>query len=53
VASNTYTWNPTTDNTVTIALPSGTNDQYIELDFTANSVQNGAQASELDLYGGN
>jgi hypothetical protein len=53
VSSATYTWNPTTDNTVSIALPSGTTDQYIELSLTANSVQNGAQVSELDLYGGN
>jgi streptogramin lyase len=47
----TYTFNPATGNTVTIPLPSGTSDQYIELDFTANSVQNGAQISELELFG--
>jgi hypothetical protein len=47
VASATYTWNPSTGNTVTIPLPSGTSDQYVELSFTANSVQNGAQASEI------
>ncbi len=51
VASATYTWNPSTGNTVTIPLPSGTSDQYIELTFTANSVQNGAQASEILIYG--
>jgi hypothetical protein len=50
VASATYTFNPATGNTVTIALPSGTTDQYVELSFTANSVQNGAQLSELDVY---
>ncbi|MCW2934654.1 MAG: coagulation factor 5/8 type domain protein, partial [Actinomycetia bacterium] len=51
VASATYTWNPSTGNTVTIPLPSGTSDQYVELSFTANSVQNGAQASEILIYG--
>jgi F5/8 type C domain/Abnormal spindle-like microcephaly-assoc'd, ASPM-SPD-2-Hydin len=50
-ASATYTFNPSTGNTVTINLPSGTSQQYIELDFTANSVQNGAQVSELDVMG--
>jgi Pectate lyase superfamily protein/F5/8 type C domain/Abnormal spindle-like microcephaly-assoc'd, ASPM-SPD-2-Hydin len=49
--SATYTFNPSTGNTVTINLPSGTSEQYIELDFTANSVQNGAQVSELDVMG--
>jgi F5/8 type C domain/Pectate lyase superfamily protein/Abnormal spindle-like microcephaly-assoc'd, ASPM-SPD-2-Hydin len=51
VAPATYTWNPSTGNTVTIPLPSGTSDQYVELSFTANSVQNGAQASEILIYG--
>jgi F5/8 type C domain len=50
VSSATYTWNPSTGNTVTIPLPSGTSDQYVELSFTANSVQNGAQASEILIY---
>jgi hypothetical protein len=51
VGSNTYTFNPATGNTVTIPLPSGTSDQYVELSFTANSVQNSAQASEILIYG--
>ena len=51
VASATYTWNPSTGNTVTIPLPSGTKDQYVELSFTANNVQNGAQASEILIFG--
>jgi hypothetical protein len=50
VASATYTWNPSTGNTVTIQLPSGTSDQYVQLSYTANSVQNGAQASEILIY---
>jgi hypothetical protein len=49
--SATYTWNPSTGNTVTINLPSGTTDQYVQLSFTANSVQNGAQMSELQVLG--
>jgi len=51
VASATYTWNPSTGNTVTIALPAGTTDQYVQLSFTANNVQNGAQASEVQIFG--
>ena len=51
VGSATYTWNPSTGNTVTINLPSGTSDRYVELSFTANSVQNGAQMSELEIFG--
>ena len=51
VGSATYTWNPSTGNTVTIPLPSGTSGQYIKLNLTANSVQNGAQISELELFG--
>jgi F5/8 type C domain/Abnormal spindle-like microcephaly-assoc'd, ASPM-SPD-2-Hydin len=51
VGSGTYTFNPATGNTVTIGLPSGTNDQYVQLSFTGNSVQNGAQVSELDVFG--
>ena len=50
VASATYTWNPSTGNTVTIQLPSGTSDQYVQLSYTANNVQNGAQASEILIY---
>jgi hypothetical protein len=50
VASATYTWNPSTGNTVTINLPSGTSDRYVELSFTANNVQNGAQLSELEVF---
>ena len=51
VGSATYTFNPATGNTVTINLPSGTSDQYVQLSFTANNVQNGAQLSELQVMG--
>jgi F5/8 type C domain/Abnormal spindle-like microcephaly-assoc'd, ASPM-SPD-2-Hydin/Beta-galactosidase len=50
VGSATYTFNPSTGNTVTVSLPSGTSERYVELSFTANSVQNGAQVSELAVY---
>jgi hypothetical protein len=51
VGSATYTWNSSTGNSVSIALPSGTSDRYVELDFTANNVQNGAQVAELGVNG--
>jgi hypothetical protein len=50
VGSATYTWNPSNGDTVSIGLPSGTSDQYLELDFTANDVQNGAQVAEFAVY---
>jgi hypothetical protein len=50
VASATYTWNPSTGNTVTISFPSGTAYRYVRLNFTANSVQNGAQVSEWQIF---
>jgi hypothetical protein len=50
VGSATYTWSSSTGNSVTISLPSGTSEQYVELDFTANDVQNGAQVAELGVY---
>jgi hypothetical protein len=49
-SSATYTWNPSTGNTVTITLPAGATGQYVELDFTANNVQNAAQVAELDIF---
>ncbi|HYS34498.1 MAG TPA: discoidin domain-containing protein, partial [Pseudonocardiaceae bacterium] len=51
VASATYTWNPSTGNTVTITFPSGTAYRYVQLNLTANSVQNGAQVSEWQIFG--
>ncbi len=51
VGSATYTWNPSTGNTVTISLPAGTSYQYVQFSFTANNAQNGAQASEIQIYG--
>ena len=51
VGSATYTWSSSNSNDVSITLPSGTSDRYVELDFTANDVQNGAQVAEFDVYG--
>ncbi|HEX4791625.1 MAG TPA: discoidin domain-containing protein [Actinospica sp.] len=51
VGSATYTFNPSTNDAVTINLPANTSDRYVELNFTANNVQNGAQVAEFDVYG--
>ncbi|HEV2639815.1 MAG TPA: choice-of-anchor D domain-containing protein [Actinocrinis sp.] len=51
VGSATYTFNPATGNTVSITLPAGTSDRYVQLSFTANNVQNGAQLSEFQIFG--
>jgi hypothetical protein len=45
VPSAGYTFNPATGNTVSLNLPSGTNDQYLELSFTGNTGWNAAQLS--------
>ena len=50
VATAVYTWNPSTGNTVTITFPGGTAYRYVQLNFTANNVQNGAQVSEWQLF---
>ncbi|WP_051450797.1 discoidin domain-containing protein [Actinospica robiniae] len=49
VTSATYTFDGSA-NTVTINL-SATTTRYVRLNFTANSVQNGGQVSELEVYG--
>jgi F5/8 type C domain/Pectate lyase superfamily protein/Abnormal spindle-like microcephaly-assoc'd, ASPM-SPD-2-Hydin len=51
VASAGYTFNPSTGNTVTIALPSGTSARFVELSFTANTGWSAAQLSEFGIYG--
>jgi hypothetical protein len=52
VASAGYTFNPSTGNTVTISLPSGTSTQYVELSFTANTGWSAAQLSEFEVFSG-
>jgi hypothetical protein len=51
VPSAGYTFNPSTGNTVTISLPSGTSTRYVQLSFTGNTVWDAAQLSELQVYG--
>jgi parallel beta-helix repeat protein len=52
VPSAGYTFNPSTGNTVTINLPSGTHAQYVELSFTANTGWSAAQLSEFEVFPG-
>ncbi|MEU4097654.1 discoidin domain-containing protein [Streptomyces sp. NPDC026673] len=50
VASRDYTFNPATNNTVTINL-SSTTTRYVRVNVTANSGWAAAQLSELEVYG--
>jgi Carbohydrate binding module (family 6)/F5/8 type C domain/Glycosyl hydrolase family 95 catalytic domain len=50
VASAAYTFNPSTGNTVTISLPSGTSTQYVQLSFAANTGWDAAQLSEFEIF---
>ena len=50
VGSAGYTFNPSTGNTVTISLPSGTSAQYVELNFTGNTGWDAAQLSEFEIF---
>ncbi|NLG84059.1 MAG: carbohydrate-binding protein [Firmicutes bacterium] len=50
VASNTYTFDPATGNTVTVAF-SEVSARYVRLSFTANSGATGGQAAEFEVYG--
>ena len=50
VGSAGYTFNPSTGNTVTITLPSGTSARYLRLNVTANTGWPAAQLSELQAY---
>lgn len=50
VASRDYTFNPATNNTVTINL-SSTTTRYVRVNLTANSGWAAAQLSELEVYG--
>jgi putative salt-induced outer membrane protein YdiY len=50
VGSAGYTFNPSTGNTVTINLPSGTSTRYLQMSFTANTGWPAAQLSELQAY---
>ncbi|MBR7829714.1 discoidin domain-containing protein [Actinospica sp. MGRD01-02] len=52
VGSAGYTFNPSTGNTVTISLPSGTSARYVQLSFTANTGWSAAQLSEFEVFPG-
>lgn len=52
VGSAGYTFDPSTGNTVTISLPSGTSARYVRLSFTANSGWSAAQISEFEVFPG-
>ncbi|MFD7921347.1 discoidin domain-containing protein, partial [Streptomyces sp. NPDC059740] len=50
VASASYDWNSANGNAVTLSTDTATT-RYVRVTFTANSVQNGGQLSELEVYG--
>ena len=50
VGSAGYRFDPASGNTVTVALPSGTNLRYLRLNVTANSGWPAAQFSEVEAY---
>jgi hypothetical protein len=50
VASAGYTFNPSSGNTATISLPSGTSTRYVQLSFTGNTGWSAAQLSEFQVY---
>jgi hypothetical protein len=50
VGSSGYTFDPSTGNTVTIPLPSGTSTRYLRLTFTANTGWPAGQLSELEAF---
>lgn len=52
VGSAGYTFNPSTGNTVTISLPSGTNARYVRLSITANTGWSAGQISEFEVFPG-
>ena len=52
VASASYTFNPATGNTVTISLPAAVSEQYLQLNFTANTGWPAGQISEFEIFPG-
>ena len=51
VPSADYTLDPTSGNAVTVTLPAGTSERYLELAFTGNTGWDAAQLSEFEIYG--
>ena len=52
VGSAGYTFNPSSGNTATIGLPSGTSTRYVQLSFTGNTGWSAAQLSEFEVFPG-
>ena len=50
VGSTGYRFDPASGNTVTVALPSGTNLRYLRLNITANTGWPAGQLSEVEAY---
>ncbi|MFJ2889900.1 discoidin domain-containing protein [Streptomyces sp. NPDC087305] len=50
VGSTGYRFDPASGNTVTVALPGGTNLRYVRLNVTANTGWPAAQLSEVEAY---
>ncbi|MEY9943185.1 choice-of-anchor D domain-containing protein [Kitasatospora sp. GAS1066B] len=50
VGSANYTFDPATGNSVGITLPSGTDDRYLRLNFTANTGWPAGQISEFQIF---
>ncbi|MFJ9373173.1 discoidin domain-containing protein [Streptomyces sp. NPDC101455] len=50
VGSTGYRFDPATGNTVTVALPGGTNLRYLRLNITANTGWPAGQLSEVEAY---
>jgi Pectate lyase superfamily protein/F5/8 type C domain len=51
VPSADYTLDPSTGNAVTITLPAGTEDRYLQLNITNNTGWIAAQLSEFEIFG--
>ena len=49
--STSYTFDPSTQDTVTINLPAGTQTRYLQLSVTGNTGWDAAQISEFEIYG--
>jgi hypothetical protein len=51
VPSADYTFDPSTQNTVTIPLPAATQEQYLRISVTGNTGWQAAQLSEFEIFG--
>lgn len=51
LGASPYTFDPSTGNTATLTLPTGTSTRYLRLIFTANTGWPAGQLSELRVYG--